>query len=271
MSVRIYKDNLRQPIFRTLILTDVVLFVIVGIFIAIVTYILYSMAFHKINWMNYLFILGILEPTFIVIATLKIDNQHIYKILSRFSIFFLSKKQFRGNQLEAYYNDFTIQDDLLIRKKSIAKVFQINPYDISALNATDREAFFANLKQALHMLPSQLQVLVKKEIQTPQDFTDHFIHVYKSLPKGNKKKEEMVGNYQRELEQFITNEKLLAIKQYGVFAVNVDTSNIDEKVKAIGKLDDMYQRFSSSLEACHVTTRQLTNTELETYMGRLLR
>lgn len=271
MSVRIYKDNLRQSIFRTLVLTDVVLFVIVGIFIAIFTYFLYSILFHKVNWMSYLFILGILEPTFIVIATLRIDNQHIYKILSRFSLFFLSKKKFRGNQLGAYYNDFTIQDDLIVRKKSIAKVFHINPYDISALNATDREAFFANLKQALHMLPSQLQLLVKKEIQTPQDFIDHFIHVYKSLPKGNAKKEAMVGNYQRELEQFITTEKLLAIKQYGVFSVSVDTANVDEKAKAIGKLDDIYKRFSSSLETCHVTTRQLTNTELETYMRRLLR
>jgi len=271
MSVRIYKDNLRQPIFRTLVLTDVVIFVLIGLFIAGFTYLLFRLTFQHINWLTYLFILGILEPTFFVIATLPIDNQKIYKILSRFLIFAISKKKFRGNQLGGYYNDFFIQDDLVIRKKSISKVFRINPYDISALNAADREAYFANLKQTLHILPSQLQVIVKKEVTTAKDFTDHFIHIYKSLPKGNKKKEEMVGNYQRDLEEFIAKEKLLTIKQYGVFAASVDTANVEEKIKTIGKLDDMYTRLSSSLEACHVTTRQLTNTELEEYMRRLLR
>ncbi|HSW97004.1 MAG TPA: hypothetical protein VLF89_04210, partial [Candidatus Saccharimonadales bacterium] len=116
-----------------------------------------------------------------------------------------------------------------------------------------------------------LQVIVRKEVTTSNDFTDHFMHIYKSLPKKNKQKEEMVGNYQRELEEFITKEKLLTIKQYGVFAVNVDTANLDEKVKATGKLEDMYTRLSSSLESCHVTTKQLSNAELEEYMMRILR
>jgi hypothetical protein len=271
MSVRIYKDNLRQPIFRTLVLTDVVIFVIIGTFIAAFTYLIYRISFHNINWLSYLFILSILEPSFVVIATLRIDNQQIYKILSRALIYSFTGKKYRGNQLGEYYNGFTIQDDLIVRKRSIAKVFRINPYDISALNAVDRESFFANLKQTLHILPSQLQIVVRKEVATAKDFTDHFMHVYKTLPKRNKKKEEMVANYQSELEQFIEREQLLTIKQYGVFSINVDTANISEKVKAIGKLADMYRRLSSSLESSHITTSQLTNNELEDYMRRLLR
>lgn len=271
MSVRIYKDNLRQPIFRTLVLTDFVIFGFITVFIAGITLLIFHLTYSNFNWLSYLFALGILEPAFIVIATLKIDNQQIYKILSRASVFSISKKKFRAKQLSGYYNDFIIQDDLIVRKKSVCKVFRINPYDISALSTADRQSFFSNLKQTLHILPAQLQVIVKKEVTTKADFTDHFMHVYKSLPKRNKKKEEMTANYQRELEQFIESEKLLTIKQYGVFAVSTDTNNVSEKVKAIGKLDDMYERFSSSLESCHVTTKQLTNTELENYMGGLLR
>src|SRR5664279_4398844 len=123
MSVRIYKDNLRQPLFRTLLFTDLVIFILIGAGIAGLTFLLFKSIFHPFNWLSYLFMLGILEPTFILIATLPIDNQHIYKILSRGLLFILSRKQLRGRQLGSYYNDFKIQDGLIIRKKSISKVF----------------------------------------------------------------------------------------------------------------------------------------------------
>ena len=271
MSVRIYKDNLRQSIFRTLLLTDIAIFILLAAFIAGFSLLFFKLLPIKFNWLTYLFITGILESTFLVIATLKIDNQPIYKILSRAIVFTFVKKKLRGNQLGSYYNDFSIQDDLIVRSKSIAKVFRINPYDISALNDDDRQRFFANLKQALHILPSRLQVIVRKEVAKAADFTDHLLHVYKSLPKGNATKEAMVANYQRELLDFVEHEKLLTIKQYGIFAANADAQNVDGKVKAIGKLDDMYTRLSTSLENCHVSTKQLTNDELEQFMGRLLR
>lgn len=272
MSVRIYKDNLRQPLFRTLLFTDLVIFIFIGTAIAGITYMLFRMTFGgNFNFLSYLFMLGILEPTFIIIATLKIDNQQIYKILSRAILFWFSQKQFRGNQLNAYYKDFTIQDDLIMRKKSISKMFRINPYDISALNASDRVSFFTNLKQSLHILPTQLQVIVQKEVATKEDFTDHLFSVYKSLPKRHKQKEQMVANYQEDFLSFVESQNLLTIKQYGVFSVPVDTTNVTAKVKAVGKLEDMYKRLSSSLEECHVSTTQMKNIELEAYMRRLLR
>lgn len=271
MSVRIYKDNLRQPIYRTLLLTDMVIFGLIAFGIAAFTYLLFLIVFGHIIWMEYLFMLGLLEPTFLIIATLQIDNQAIYKILARGMVFLFVPKKFRGNQLGGYYNDFTIQDDLLMRKKSICKVFRINPYDISALNENERNTFFANLKQVLHILPTQLQIIVQKEVATVKDFTDHFLHIYQTLPKHNPTKEEMVANYQRELSLFVESEQLLKIAQYGVFSVEADTSNVSEKILAIGKLEDMYKRIASAFETCHIETKPLTNTELSEYMGRLLR
>src|SRR5579872_3228626 len=156
MSVRIYKDDLRQPIYRTLLLTDMAIFILIAVCIAGISYLFVHSLSRHFNWMTYFFLLGILEPTLLMVATLRIDNQHIYKILARASIFAVKKKKLRNKQLPAYYNDFTIQDDLLIRKKSISKVFRIHPYDISALNSSDRETFFTNLKQTLHILPAQL-------------------------------------------------------------------------------------------------------------------
>src|SRR6266480_4909145 len=99
MSVRIYKDNLRQPVFRTLIFTDFVIFTLIGAAIAGLTYFLFSITFHPFNWLSYLFMLGILEPAFIVIVTLPVDKQPIYKILSRGLLFVFTKHQFRGSQL----------------------------------------------------------------------------------------------------------------------------------------------------------------------------
>jgi len=271
MSVRIYKDNLRQSVFRTLIFTDIVVFVLTGVLLAGLTFLVFNTFFRPINWMYYLFVLGMIEPTFVIIATLKIDNQAIYKILSRAIFYSLNPKEYRGKQLGGYYNDFTIQDDVIIRKRSICKVFRINPYDISALNGSDRESFFASVKQTLHMLPAKLQIIVRKEVATAADFTDHLLYVYSTLPKKNKIKEAMVNNYQNEYLAFVEQEKLLTVKQYGVFALPVDTSNHDLKVKTIGKLEDMYKRIASSLESCHVTTKRLTNEELAQYMKGVLR
>ncbi len=271
MSVRIYKDNLRQSVFRTLIFTNVVVFVLIGILLAGFTFLIFNTFLHPMNWMYLLFVLGMIEPTFVIIVTIKIDNQAIYKILSRAIFYTLYPKEYRGKQLGGYYNDFTIQDDLIVRKKSICKIFRINPYDISALNEADRITFFANVKQALHTLPARLQIIVRKEIATTSDFTDHFLYVYSTVPKRNKVKEVMVNNYKEEYKAFVEQEKLLTVKQYGVFALPVDTTNIDRKVKAIGKLEDMYKRISSSFEACHITTKQLTNEELSVYMKGVLR
>jgi hypothetical protein len=271
MSVHIYKDNLRQSLFRTLLFTDTVVFVLIGAGIAGFTFLLFKITFGNFNFLSYLFMLSLLEPTFFVIATIKRDNQPIYKLLSRGIYFLLTKKHFRGSELSDYYSDFAIQDNLIVKKHRISEVFAIKPYDISALNSEERNGFFAGLQQVLHILPQRLQIIVRKEVAKPEDFTDHLLHVYKSLPKGNKQKEQMVANYQQDLLSFVQSQNLLTVKQYGVLSVNADTNNVSEKVDAVGRLGDMYARVSSALEGCHIKTKQLTSEELEQYMRRLLR
>ena len=108
---------------------------------------------------------------------------------------------------------------------------------------------------ALHTLPHQLQVVIRKEIATVDDFTGHFMYLYKSVRKGDKGRETMIANYQKDLSEFIENEKVLTIKQYGVFSAKADAANPKEKVTAIGKLTDMYIRITTSLEPCKIQTR----------------
>src|SRR5579859_2007934 len=144
MNVRVYKDNLRENIFRSLLFTDIIIFVLAGVAVAIVIYFLFSITFPHFSWAYYLGTTAFLEIVFYTIATLKIDNQPIFKIVSRAVPFALNKKKFRANQVDPYFRDFTIQDDLIIRKKSISKVFEIKPYDISAINVNDRQNFFSN-------------------------------------------------------------------------------------------------------------------------------
>ncbi|GEM_PF-2514720 len=271
MSVHIYKDNLRQSLFRTLLFTDTVVFVLVAVGIAGFTFLLFKLTLGDFNVLSYLFLLAILEMAFFFIATLQRDNQPIYKIASRALYFFLTKKHFRGNELGAYYTDFTIQDNLILKKHRISKIFAIKPYDISALNSEERTSFFGSLQQALHILPQRLQIIVRKEVAKSEDFTDHLLHVYKSLPKRNKQKEQMVANYQQDLLAFVESQNLLTVKQYGVFSVSADTNNVSQKVDAIGRLEDMYNRVSTALEGCHIKTKKLTNEELESYMRRLLK
>ena len=271
MNVRVYKDNLRENIFRSLLFTDIVIFVLAGVAVAIIIYAMFSLMLPHFNWGFYLGTTAFLEIVFYACATLKIDNQPIFKIVSRAVPFTFSKKKFRAYQVDPYFRDFTIQDDLIIRNKSISKIFEIKPFDISAINVLDRQNFFSNVKMALHTLPYQLQIIIRKEIATVNDFTDHFMYLYKSVRKGDKRRETMIANYQKDLTEFIQNEQVLTIKQYGVFSTKVDTVNPKEKVQAIGKLTDMYIRLKTSLEPCKIQTRQLTNTEIEKQIGRVLR
>jgi hypothetical protein len=271
MNVRVYKDDIRQNIFRSLLFTDIVIFVLAGVGLAILIYSFYSVFSSPFNWGYYLGTTAFLEILFYTAATLKIDNQPIFKIVYRAVPFALGKKKFRAKHIDQYFRDFTIQDDLIIRKKSVSKIFEIKPFDISAINIHERQSFFANAKMALHTLPNQLQIVIRKEIAVAGDFTDHFMYLYKTVRKGDKRRETMIANYQKDLTEFIQQEQALTMKQYGVFSIKTDTSNPKDKVQSIGKLHDMYIRLSSSLESCKVRTRQLTNTEIEKQIGRILR
>jgi len=271
MSVHIYKDNLRQSLFRTLLFTDMVIFILIGSIIAGIIFLLFKLLLGKFSLYPYLFVLTLFESIGFIIATTRKDNQPMYKIFSRGIYFSLKEKKLRGSQLDSYYNDIEIQDKFILKKNRINKIFSIKPHDISALNSNERNSFFANLQQVLHILPQRLQVIVRKEVSVPSDFTDHLMNVYKSLPKGNIQKEQMVGNYERDLLEFVKSHSLLTVKQYGVFALDVNTKNPTEKVNGIGRLNDMFIRLASAFENCQIQIKELSNEEITSFLRRLLR
>src|SRR5260221_231267 len=105
MNVRVYKDNLRENIFRSLLFTDIIIFVLAGVAVAIIIYFMFSLVPHHFNWAYYLGTTGFLEIVFYSLAIYKTDNQPIYKIVSRAIPFYLNKKKFRANQVDPYFRD----------------------------------------------------------------------------------------------------------------------------------------------------------------------
>jgi hypothetical protein len=243
-----------------------------------ITYIIFNHLTKPFNTGNYLGTVIFLEILFVGIATHKRDNQPIYKIIYRGILFFFGKKEQRSTQIDARFTDFKIQDDHIIAKKTISKVFLINPYDISALNEMDTINFFSRVKQALHILPSQLQIIVRKETMKPDDINDHLESIYKTLRKpknqstnqSNKKREELIQQYSHDLKESIATGGYQVIRQYGVFAQDIDTNNVKQKIEAIGRLEDMYKRFDHIIINCGVSTKRLTNIELVTFMRKVL-
>ncbi|MGH7203104.1 MAG: hypothetical protein ACREHC_01530 [Candidatus Levyibacteriota bacterium] len=271
MQAKIYKDNFRENIFRSLIFTDVVVFVLSALLIAGIVFVLNAVILRHIYWTVYFATTLISEVLFYFTALLRIDNQPIYKIAYRALFFLPSKRKLRSAQVGAYFTNFTIQDDLIIRKQSVAKVFKITPPDITASSQAERNLFFQNIKTSLHMLSTKLQIIVRKEIAQPSDFTDHFMDLSKSIPLKDAKREAMIKNYKQDFLAFVEKENLLMVKQYGVFAVSANTQNPDEKVKAVGKVSDFYNRLSNGLSPAKVILTPLTNRELVAYTKEVLR
>ncbi len=269
-TVRIYKDNFRESILRSLIFTNTVIFILVGLGIAAITYGIFNNISKPFDIGKYLGTVAFLEIIFVGIATQKRDNQPIYKLVYRGVFFFTGKKKQRSTQVDAYFTDFKIQDDLIVRKKSISKAFLINPHDISALSEADTINFFARVKQALHALPTQLQIIVKKEVMLPEDINDHFASIYKTLSKNDQKREEIIQKYNHDLKMRIATGGYQVIRQYGVFAQELDTNNVQQKIEAIGRLDDMYRRFDHLITTSGITTKRLVNKELITFVRKVL-
>lgn len=271
MNIRIYKDNLRENIFRSLLFTDVVIFIVAGVVVALFVYVLFFLASPHVNLGYYLSATAFSEITLYALALVRIDNQSIVSILSRATAYMFGRKTFRSGHIDAYFRDFTIQDNLIMCKKSISTMFAITPFDISAINTAQKKEFFINVKQALHNLPAPLQIIIRKEKTTVQEITEHFFHLYSTLRKGDKRREAMITSYQQDLSEFIKNQGVLTIKHYGVFSIKSDTGNPTDKVTGIGKLTDMYKRFSSSLDECNIATRLLKSDEIKDHIASILR
>ena len=205
-SVRIYKDDIRTHILRSLFFTDTVLVVVGSLLIAAIIYIVFVYGFHFFNWAYYISALFVGIVFFIAFITQKIDNQPIYKIVPRAFVFKRSKKERRFKNLDPYFVDFSIQDNHIIRKQSIIRIYQIEPHDIALLNDQDREHFFTKLKQAIHVLPSQVQLIVKKDRAKSSDYSNHTFSLYNS---SSTKREPLIRQYVSELTDLIDSNNFM--------------------------------------------------------------
>lgn len=258
-NVRIYKDDIREHVLRSLFFTDTVLALAGAGIIAAVVFGIFHFVLHFFSWGAFGTTVLVSEIFFIGIITQKVDNQPIYKIVPRALKFKSSSKEQRHSDLEPYFVDFKIQDNLIVRKNAIVKMYEVEPFDIALLNNQDREHFFAKLKQMIHVLPSQVQFIVRKERARVEDYSKHFFSLYNS---SNTKRESLVNSYIDDLSNLVTKHSFVTMRHYAVFSVSCDTNKSHEKVKAIKKVSDLGLRFASSLSACNITVRPLADEQL---------
>ena len=267
-NVRIYKDDIRVNVLRSLFFTDTIL-VLSG---ALIVGGIWSLCFQ--NWLHFLSIqyfvsiLIVLEIVFLGFITQKIDNQPIYKIIPRALLFNGSQKKFRHKDIESYFVDFTVQDNHIFRKNSIVRMLLIKPFDIALLNDQDRENFFIKLKQMIHVLPTQVQFIVRKEKTIAGDYSQHFSTLF---DQSNTKRESLINNYIKDLSQLILANEFMTTHYYAVFSVPCNCAKVKERVRSIKKLDDIEMSFAGALSACNIQTRSLTNQELINFSEFTLR
>ena len=261
-TIRVYKDNMREHILRSLFFTDTAIFFGIGIFLAVGIFILYKFVFHIFQYGLYLSTVFVVELFFALISTIKIENQSIYKVIPRALTHSASKKKYAMKELDTTTSDFKVIDNYLIRKKRLLAMYEIHPFDIALLNEEDREQFYNKIKTTLHTLPGKVQIIVRKEIAKPSDYQEHFFSIYKSaLPNRT----ELIDNYVTDLTNLLNLQKFQMVKYYAIFSTPLPSTKDEEFVKAAKRLYDMGIRFSSGLEIAQITIKQLTKEELVIY------
>ena len=267
-SVRIYKDDIRTHVLRSLFFTDTVLVVAGALAITVLLYILFTYVLHFFNWGYFISSLIVSNIFFIAFITQKIDNQAIYKVVPRALKYKTSKKDQRYAELEDYFIDFTIQDNLIVRGSSIIGMYEIEPFDVALLNDQDREHFFVKLKQAIHVLPSQVQFIVKKQQAKSSDYSPHYFSLYDG---SNTKREPLIAQYIEDLTNLVTANNFMITKHYAVFSVPCNATKPHALVAGVKKLNDLGMRFASALSAANITVRPLENLELKQFAQGTLR
>jgi len=267
-SVRIYKDDIRVHILRSLFFTDSFLVISGTVIMALILYLVFHYILHTFQWSYYISALIVTTILFVTVVTQKIDNQPIYKIVPRLAAFKTSKKEKRYKELEPYFTDFTIQDNLILRANTLTKIFQIEPFDVALLNEQDRENFFIKLKQAIHTLPTQVQFIVRKERAETKDYSQHFFSLYAG---STLNREALISRYIKDLSRLLENETLFITRHYAVFSVSCNTGKTTDLIAGVRKVNDMGISFASALSADNITVKPLTNEELIRFMSSTLR
>lgn len=267
-SVRIYKDDIRTHILRSLFFTDTVLVVSGALIIAGLDFLVFKYVLHYFNWGYFVSSLIVLVMGFVVFITQRVDNQAIYKVVPRAVTFKASTKQKRFNNLESYFVDFNIKDNFVLRSNNLISIYEIEPFDVALLNDQDREHFFIKLKQAIHVFPNQIQFIVKKAKAKSSDYSKHFFSLYED---SSRKTEELINEYTEDLTNLISEHEFMITKHYAVLSVSCNTSKPNTLVQGVKRLTDLGMRFASALNMGNIQTRQLTNEELKEFMKETLR
>lgn len=267
-NVRIYKDDIRTHILRSLFFTDTAIMLIGTILLGGILYVLFTYVFHYFNWSYYLSALFVSVIFFITIVTQRVDNQPIYQIVPRLLKLKTHKREQRTSKIDSYFINFQIQDDLIVRKDSLVRVYEIEPYDIALLNEQDRSHFFIKLKQAINTIPDQIQIIVKKDRALSSDYSQHVFSLYDS---SASERENLIQKYIEELTRLIDNNKFTITRCYAVISVACQTKNLHSKESAIRKLNDIGTNFSAHLSNCNITTKSLTNEKLINFLKGQLR
>ncbi len=267
-TVRIYKDDIRVNVLRSLLFTDTVLAVIGGLCIAAVLYVIFMYGLHLFQLGYYLSTLFVFELAFVALLTQKIDNQPISRLVPRAVTHSVSPKNQRAPKIDSYFTDFTIQDNMIVRPNALIRVFEIEPYDISLLNEQDREHFFVKLKQMIHVLPSQAQILVKKQQATIGDYSKHIFSLYS---KSSGKTEALIENYIQDLTNLVKTNEFNTLSYFVIFSVSAETAKPKSTLAGISKLNDITLRFASAATSSNLTIRPLLNEEIISFMEQELR
>ncbi|QQG40570.1 MAG: hypothetical protein HYV37_03305 [Candidatus Levyibacteriota bacterium] len=267
-SVRIYKDDIRTHILRSLFFTDTALVVIGSIVIGALLYFLFVYVFHSFNWGYYISSLFLGVLCFILFITQRIDNQPIFKVVPRAIRFTTGKKNQRFADLEDYFVDFTIKDNLIVRDNTIIGVYEIEPFDVALLNEQDREHFYVKLKQAIHILSSQIQLIVKKDQAKTTDYSNHFFSLYES---SSKKREQLINQYLEDLTTIIDENHFMMTRHFAVLSIPCDPTKPNSLVQGVKRLNDLSLRFAQSLALCNISIQALENEQLKHFMKETLR
>ncbi len=261
-SVRIYKDNLREHILRSLFFSNNVIFLGVGLVIAVIIFLIYHSILHHFQIGLFAMTVFTAEICLALIATIQIENQPIVSMIPRAFGFTISKKHYGMKDLDTTTSNFSIVGNHMKRKKELIAIFEIKPYDIALLNEEDREHFYHQVQMMLHTLPKQVQLVVRKETAKVADYQSHFFSIYKN---ADKKREQLITEYVEDISELLNTDKFQVMKYYAIFSSPLPSAKETHFVEAVKNLHDQSIRFITSLSTINITVSQLQNEELVAY------
>lgn len=266
--VRIYKDNIREHILRSLFFTDTMIFICGAAICAGLLWITFNNILHFFQWGAYISSVIVTEVFFFVFITQRIENQPIYRIFPRAIIHIGSKKKYRHKELPSPLTDFSVVDTYILRRNELIAIFSVEPFDIALLNNEDREHFYQSMKQMIHTLPGKMQIIVRKEKAKVSDYSKHFFSIYEQ---SEKKREGLINSYITDLSRLIETDQFLIVKYYAVFSTSVNPNMPQSMIDAKQKLLDMGNRLSSALSSCNIHIKQLSEEQLIEFCKTQLR